>query len=270
MTPPGFQPVDPLSLSSLLLQPLANGRELATATGFVVRYADRLWLITNHHVVTGRDTETRKVLSQHAALPDAIQIWHHSKLSSVGYGAWTPCIEALLDNVGRPRWLQHPKFFVKDMERPFEPNIDLVALPLEGLHNELAIYPLDLELATTDVRVAPGLPVSIIGYPFGKTGPGLFPIWKTGHIATDPQAYWSPRYFLVDATTRDGMSGSPVVFRPFGIYQDTGGLIVADETVKLLGVYSGRLQRDAELGRVWHPHLIKEIISDGVPGTSAH
>lgn len=259
-----FEPVDPLSLTSLLIQPHANGVALGTATGFVVNAREGSWLVTNHHVLTGRDTETGRPLSATAAIPDEIRIWHHSALSTAGQGAWTARIEALAGADGSPRWLEHPRFCPKDQENPEEPNIDIAVLPLEQVDERVTIYPLSLELAETEVRVSPGLPVFIIGYPFGRTGPGFFPIWKTGHVATDPSPYWSPHHFLVDATTRAGMSGSPVVFRSSGLYERRPGLIEGGYAVRLMGVYSGRIRDDAELGRVWHPRLIREIIDSGV------
>ena len=255
-----FVPVDPLSLTSLLLVQRVNDTDLGSATGFVVKRHSQTWLITNRHVLSGRHTETDVVLSQTGALPDTIRIFHHSKLSVVRQGVWCVVDEPLYTDDGQPRWREHPRFCIKDEEHPQEPNVDLAALPLSGLHDDVQLYPLDLALASVDVRVAPGLPASIIGYPFGRPGPARFPIWKTGHIASDADAYWSPRYFLIDATTRPGMSGSPVVYRSFGIYQAGDGTTVAGSATRLLGVYSGRIRDDAEIGRVWRPDLIPELI----------
>ena len=116
-----------------------------------------------------------------------------------------------------------------------------------------------------DANVVPqvAMPVSIIGFPLGLTGPGVFPIWKTGHIASEPALdYKAEPLFLIDATTRGGMSGSPVVFRATGGYkQKTGEYIISSGPVTLfLGIYSGRLHKASEIGRVWRPRLIKEIL----------
>ncbi len=259
-----FVPVDPLSLTSLLVVPRVNDQDLGTATCFIVEHKSRAWLVTSRHVVTGRDTETDKLLSNTGAVPDALRIVHHSTLSTELQGAWTLVNEPLYTENGEPRWVEHPHFCIKDAERPTEPNVDLVVLPLSSLHKEIQLYPLDLRLATVNVRVAPGLPVSIIGFPFGRFGPAFFPIWKTGHIASDADAYWSPRYFLIDATTRTGMSGSPVVYRSFGSYQRDETTTVVGDATRLLGVYSGRIREDAEIGIVWRPELISEML-DSAP-----
>jgi hypothetical protein len=69
--------LDPLSVTSLYLKLLARGHELYTGTGFVVRYGDRMYLVTNHHILGGRDVRTGKALSSTAALPDEVRIAHH-------------------------------------------------------------------------------------------------------------------------------------------------------------------------------------------------
>ena len=53
-----------------------------------------------------------------------------------------------------------------------------------------------------------GMPISIIGFPLGMSGPSRMAIWKTGHIATEPDVdYNGEPFFIIDATTRQGMSG---------------------------------------------------------------
>jgi hypothetical protein len=208
---------DPLSLPSLMLDLRVNDQQLARATGFVVERGDHRYLITNLHVASGRNVETNEVISPTGAVPDTILIWHHSALTEGGVGAWTPREEALYDTAGQPLWIEHPNKDVRDMDNPTEPIADLAALPLTEVDEGVAWWPLDLGLSDADVHVAPGVPVSIIGYPFGRTGPGLFPIWKTGHVASDRDVDWAQRFFLIDATTREGMSGAPVVYRANGI-----------------------------------------------------
>jgi hypothetical protein len=109
------------------------------------------------------------------------------------------------------------------------------------------------------------MPVSIIGFPLGLTGPGVFPIWKTGHIASDPDLdYGGTPSFLIDATTRGGMSGSPVVLRLTGGFEmRKGGFILAGSGIStlFLGVYSGRLNDQSEIGKVWKPQLVSEILA---------
>jgi hypothetical protein len=59
-----------------------------------------------------------------------------------------------------------------------------------------------------------GSDVFILGFPLLPEYSGKFPIWKRGSIATEYTIPYRDREtFLVDSTTKDGMSGSPVIFR---------------------------------------------------------
>ncbi len=243
--------IDPLSASSLRVQTMVNGIQLAIATGFIVASNARNYLITNWHVVTGRDPNTQKPLSDTAGIPDSIQINHHS---IKGLGCWIETLEKLYCNE-QPCWLEHP----------YGPRVDVVALPLSKNENCVKVYPLNLSLADVDVIPVPAMSVSIIGYPYGLSTGGGWPIWKTGHIASDPDLdYDNLPAFLIDATTRSGMSGAPVVLRLSSGYRTKGGanVLVGNPTTRFLGVYSGRIHGEAEIGRVWRPHLISEIIEN--------
>jgi len=243
--------IDPLSGSSLRLELVALGNIVGTATGFVVARGGRHFLITNWHVVSGRHPETRQPLLGNGAVPDQIRIYHHA---TKGLGVWILATDALLDGNGDPLWIEHPR----------GSRVDVVALPIQE-EPDIAFYPLDLALAETDMIPRPAMPVSIIGYPFGlAAGAGAgFPIWKTGHIASDPDLdYDGKPTFLIDATTRGGMSGSPVVLRLTGGYPTrNGGMVLAGGmATKFLGVYAGRIHDDVEIGYVWRPVVVAEIL----------
>ena len=92
---------------------------------------------------------------------------------------------------------------------------------------------------------------------------GRFPIWKTGHIASDIDIDWDGKpAFLIDATTQSGMSGSPVIAKRVSIYQTSRGNKIGN-AIKILGVYSGReiSTSGIEVGFVWKPKVIEEILS---------
>lgn len=240
--------IDLLSVISLFLEPQVNNNILGTATGFVVEYRQAPYLITNWHVVTGRNPETNELLSpQTGAVPDSIRIWHHTdKL-----GDWIIRAEDLYDSDGNPRWIEH------QLGR----EIDVVAVPLSDLEH-VQLYPLDLSLAESEIVPQPGMPVSIIGFPFGLSN-FLWPIWKTGHIASDPDVDFGEKpTFLIDATTRNGMSGSPVILRLTHTYVDNAkGISSEGVTTKFLGVYSGRIHNEVEIGKVWKPRVLLEILT---------
>jgi Trypsin-like peptidase domain len=247
--PPAPRFVDPLTVSSLYLSVRSGAKEIGTATGFVVTHASRQYLVTNGHVVTGRHPDTGVLVL--SGVPDSLTIWHHGKI----LGQWSPQIEPLLDSKGAPRWLAHPK----------GPAIDVVALPLSVTPPDVQLYPLPFEtLEQADISFAVSVPVSIIGFPLGLTGPERFAIWKTGHAASDPELdYRNAPAFLVDATTRGGMSGSPVVLRVGGSHVTKDGSFVVTTggwPTRFLGVYSGRIHEQSEIGIVWKPEALKEVL----------
>lgn len=67
--------------------------------------------------------------------------------------------------------------------------------------------------------------------------------------------------FLIDATTKPAMSGSPVFARRVGGWASSTGFNVGGEATRFLGVYSGRLpdEVDASIGFVWKPSAVEEI-----------
>jgi hypothetical protein len=123
-------------------------------------------------------------------------------------------------------------------------------------------YHLDLSLAEVDLEIAPSEPLSIIGFPLGLSSGGMFPIWKTGHVASDMDVdYGGLPVFLVDATTKHGMSGSPVIARRIGMSRRPGTIVIGGGTVqRFLGVYSGRISEESDIGMVWKPVTLRDIL----------
>ena len=242
--------IDPLSGTSLYIT-LINGEcKLGSATGFIVEKEGVKYLITNWHVLSGRHPNTNQILSPTKAVPKEILIWHHSKK----LGVWLKKTEKLYDDSNKKLWKEHV----------LGRKIDVVALPLKNITEEVQLYPLDLLLMKSDIRVEVAMSISILGFPLGFSGGGKFPIWKTGHIASEPDLnYNNEPIFLIDATTRGGMSGSPVFLRSGGPYKSKSGntILSTCSITKFLGVYSGRLPGDTEIGRVWKPHIIEEVLN---------
>jgi len=73
-----------------------------------------------------------------------------------------------------------------------------------------------------------------------------YPIWKTGQVASDIHAHPDQKHFLVDAMTREGMSGAPVVTQSDGS--------------TFLGIYSGRLPDEPEIGIVWRSSVVQDLV----------
>ncbi|HEY4099869.1 MAG TPA: trypsin-like peptidase domain-containing protein [Gemmatimonadales bacterium] len=239
--------LDPLSGISLLVRPMFGDTRLSQATGFIVAIGPQHYLATNSHVVTGRHADTGKVLAKSAAVPDHLQVVFHSK---AGIGSWVVREVPLFDETGNHLWVEHPKGRKVD--------VVMVPIPLDPV---ATYYPMDLALARADVLVGVAMPVSIIGFPLGLTAHDAWPIWKTGHIASEPEIdVDNVPCFLVDATTREGMSGSPVILRFWGGFpKRDGSRVLGGSVTSFLGIYSGRLLADSEVGRVWRPEVLTQI-----------
>jgi hypothetical protein len=146
---------------------------------------------------------------------------------------------------------------------------DIVALNLNwGDDIQRLPYYFKTQHDRADLVVSPAEPVSVIGFPFGLTSYGKFPIWATGFLAQELSLITPENpVFLIDCRTRQGQSGSPVIaYRTTGFRQRRGGSIVATldptKTWEFLGIYSGRVNAESDLGRVWHVSAIEELLSE--------
>jgi hypothetical protein len=106
--------------------------------------------------------------------------------------------------------------------------------------------------------------VSVVGFPFGIAAGGGLPIWATGFIASEPQVdYEHLPIFLIDCRSRPGQSGSPVIaYRSGGAVTTGGGVSVFTGSVfRLLGIYSGRINEQSDIGRVRKTTAIQELVA---------
>jgi S1-C subfamily serine protease len=242
--------IDEFSVKPLYLETYRGQRKLGVATGFVVNNNDSNYLITNWHVVTARNpyNNNRPLSPSGIADPDTLKVWFHAQT----LGNWIQKDVALINDDGDEVWFEHER----------HEQVDVVAIPLT-ITDDITIYPIDLALADFDLMIYPSESVSIIGFPKGLTYAGILPIWKTGHVASDIDVDWDGKpAFLIDATTKAGMSGSPVIAKRVCIYQ-TSRTNQIGNAVRFLGVYSGReiSEDEVEVGYVWKPRVISEIFS---------
>lgn len=246
-------PIDPLTNIPLHLELFFDDKYLSSGTGFVIVYESKNYLITNWHILSGRDPKTQSPLSDMADIPNKVRVWHHS---SKRWGSWVSKDYALEKN-GSKTW----------MERAISgEKVDIAALLIPS-SKDITIYPLDLNLSKTDLLITPSEPVSIIGFPYGQYSAGRLPIWKTGFIASEVELpYDGKPIFLIDASTKPGMSGSPVLAKRDGFFRTSSGSKIGGEAaIKFLGVYSGRVSDDelitlSNLGQVWKPQMINLVI----------
>ena len=239
------------SVQSLLIEMRFSGQPLSTGTAFVCPSAKGPVLLTNRHNATGRDQNTNQPLSQTGGVPDEIVIIHNRKGIP---GQWVPRVESLFSN-GAPRWIEHPALKAK---------ADFVALPLTQL-DDVELFPYDPANPGTNLAVGPADPVSVIGFPFGVTAGGAFGVWATGFLASEPLVNFTDLPIqLIDCRTRQGQSGSPVIaHRNGGMVALEGGSSAAynGPVFRFLGIYSGRINKESDLGIVWKASAIQQLLA---------
>jgi len=238
------------SVQSLLIEMQFNGQALSTGTAFVASTPKGPHLITNRHNVTGRHPDTNVPLSKTGGIPDQMVIVHNRKNN---LGQWVPRLEPLFAS-GSPRWIEHPTLGAK---------ADFVAVPLSAL-NDVELYPYDMTNTGPDLLLGPADTVSVIGFPFGMTAGGAFAVWATGFLASEPAIDFNGLPIqLVDCRSRQGQSGSPVLS-----YRNGGTVAMSDGSTsiftgpvsKFIGIYSGRINSESDLGLVWKAAAISALV----------
>lgn len=239
------------SVQSLLIEMRFNEQPLSTGTGFVVNSSKGPVLITNRHNTTGRHQETNKPLSPTGGIPNKIMIIQNR---SGKLGEWVMKEESLLDSHEKALWTEHPTHGAK---------ADFVALPLTN-KDDVEFYPYDLVNTGPDLMVGPADLLSVVGFPFGLRGGGSLAIWATGFMASEPDIdQFDLPVFLIDCRSRQGLSGSAVIAHRSGgavAMKNGGSSIFGGPVTKFLGIYSGRINDQSDIGIVWKASAIKELV----------
>ena len=264
-------PIAEPSVQALQLNMISPGGSiLGPATGFLARWDGEFWIITNWHVLSGRNAETQAIMSSTGATPDRVTVRFHSP---AGLGNFTEVEIPLLDSEGRPLWLEHPSVGHQ---------VDVAALRVpQGTDGISQITTTDgstttvrptisfhaIDLANTDpagIFISIGERLSVIGFPIGEDVQG-FPIWTQGFVASELDLqYRGLPSFLIDSRTRQGQSGSPVLFySASGQYPSAVGVTTLGRSQinsRLMGVYAGRINAESDIGRVWTVQAIIEVV----------
>ena len=239
--------VHPVSLQSICLELVAGERVVGTATGFAVDAGSHPFLVTTWQVVTGRDNVTGQLLTE--APPDAMRIHHHGQ---GGSGSTTVVTEPLVDEDGDPLWSTHPAYGSL---------VDVVAFPLTRL-DDVALHCRRLEDLGGGAHAGVSLTsdVSVVGFPFGPRAAEEPAVWSRGTVATEYAGdYDGKPCFLVDARIGKGQWGSPVLVRSAPASASNGARQKGPGS-QLIGVYSGRVSADTDLGVVWRSTAVVEVL----------
>jgi hypothetical protein len=276
-----------------------NDIALSTATGFIMRYGQSYVLVTNWHVLSGFNPANGKCLSDTGAIPNRIEF--HVSVSRRYVTAEKKLAEMLpFKPLAIDLWIDEQPVWLDD--RSDDLQNDYAAIHLERYLPELKEKGCSLR-AILGGRVTPkkdavftkggpfraddfcsiyppvGTEVFVLGYPRGIATNGLFPIWKRGSIGSEPQGSITlagreyENAFYIDALTKSGMSGSPVVSlcKPGDrLYSEEGVTCeVKLEETYVVGVYAGRdgvTQEEYELslGRVWKIGAVEKLLLESI------
>jgi Trypsin-like peptidase domain len=239
------------SVQSLLIEMQVNAQGLSTGTAFTVQTPSGAFLLTNRHNLTGRHQETGAPLSPTGGVPTHIVVVHNRK----GHlGQWVLKTESLYTG-SAPRWREHPTLGAK---------ADFVALQLTDLA-DVELFPYDPGNPGPNIFVGPADSVSVIGFPFGVTAGGAFGVWATGFLASEPDVDFNNLPVqLIDCRSRQGQSGSPVIaYRSGGMIPMVDGSSAAygQAVWKFIGIYSGRVNKESDLGIVWKASALQQLVS---------
>lgn len=226
-----------------------KGQQLCTGTGFVAETGKGPVLLTNWHNVAGRRPDNNAILSPTGLAPDEVMIIHNR---ANRLGKWVQRSEKLYGPMG-PLWREHPVL---------KQQADFVALPLTQL-DDVQLYPYTLGIADPQIKCGPADTVSVIGFPFGIQVGGSLAVWATGFVASEPQIDFNDLpVFLIDCRSRPGQSGSAVVsYKSGGVVgmDDGSSVVFAGPVCRFLGIYSGRINAESDLGIVWKAAAIRQL-----------
>ena len=277
--------------------PFYMDTQLGAATGFLYEHENRTFVVTNWHVVTGRDPRDRSIIHENrrlSACPTKLGCRIIERVQDTENGLAVTRVQGHfieLFSDGMPMWYEHPEYGHR---------CDVVAIPIDA---DAAMLTRAVHLAVNRVDegripLMPGETVFILGYPIGIGSAGGFPIWKSGYVASEPELpvsipfkagtdettidkRWVPAFYI-DSSTRQGMSGAPVIAKYTGMW-DPGDPYGSDDLLsddhvigsaaEFLGCYSGRVlssELEAGLGICWRKSAIEEICAARVHGSNPH
>lgn len=244
---------------------------LASGTGFFCHLDGKDFLVTARHNLSGRHWETGEYLSPRSVAPTHVRLGFRTPPPPGGYdlndSQQIRLYQFALGDDAGTLWLEHPLY---------RGHMDVAVLPIRIPYGDNVLVlpwePAGSEVAGPDTKLWVTQDIAIVGYPYGLNS-GELPLWARGTIASEPAFLYNFKgrelpLFLSDARTRPGQSGSPVLqFRPPGtlVLSEEGDIAVTRGTQsKLLGVYTGRVTNDSDLGFVWRIGEVWTICRQGV------
>ena len=246
--------IESLLLTTARVSTFFGAQALTVATGFFFRRDERLYLITNRHVLIDAPT---------GHLPDRIEIELHTDPDNLTQAI---ALSVWLYRDGRAIWHQGGDGAGDIDVAAVE--LDPQALPTADVLQ--AFTPAHLQLRLQEVQV--GTPLLVVGFPLGFHDTlHHLPVVRQAVIASSfGLRFQGQGYFLTDARTHHGTSGAPVVMR--------------DESAgdglpwRLLGVHSARLdmvggsnlaEESLGLNSAWYADILLTLTIGGRDGSAS-
>ncbi len=237
-----------------------------SASGFFYKHQDKLYFITNRHVVIDEEA---------GFSPDELDLNLHIDPNNL---IKTDKFSIPLMEGKRKLWLEHQPV---DGEE-----VDVVAVPVKEDISRFHIAPFNInDLLPTGRYVSIGDDLLVVGYPLGiRDTMHKTPVIRSAIMASIyPLPFDGKPYFLIDSFLHGGTSGSPVLLKPSSTVRFIDGHVAPNldkwGSYKryLLGIHSGSFipsnwkpcKVEIEdngicprlgLNKVWFASLILEII----------
>ena len=244
--------IESLLLTTARVSTFFGAQRLTGASGFFFERDERLYLVTNRHVLIDKPS---------GHLPDRIEIEVHTDAENL---TRSTVLSVALYRDGTGIWHQG---------RDSAGDIDVAAIELARAALPAAVAlrcftPAHLLHSLQEVEV--GTPLLVVGFPLGFHDTlHHLPVVRQAVIASSfGLRFQGQGYFLTDARTHRGTSGAPVVMR------DAAG--DARLPWKLLGVHSARLEMGGGDTRVeeslglncaWYADILLTLTDETPDGT---
>lgn len=253
--------ISPYSGATFPVRAFFDDTLLGPATGFFYRDGNQVYLVTNWHVLSGRNANTGQPIDSKGRTTNRIEI---SFMYSQDGRLFEERLSFKIEIEDSFIWHQHEE----------GQNIDIGIIKMSRSQTPELFKFKNLIVCINDnnfndALVQVGTEIVALGFPDGLAKQGSIPIWKRGMIATEFDLFVDGKNIvLIDCLTRQGMSGSPIL-----IYSSTGQIadkfggvaIHAGAVAHFVGIYSGRYTTSEEhlsLGIVWKHETIREIITN--------
>ena len=230
---------------------IKGGKTVATATGFFYSKNDKVFLVTNRHVVLGQEPNPK---------PEAFKLLLHADSNDLTKNVWFDV--PLYSKSGSPNF-RFPK------DSPVGP-IDVAVVAVDQSVKRLAIKALSADLLPPkDLILQPGDDLLVVGFPRGfSDGVHNLPIVRRGMLSTPYGVDFDGLpAFLVDGNLQPGTSGSPVLTPYRTAWNKPGGTVISG-AIYFLGIHSATLSTNQPQGpeplglaTAWYAQAIEDVVA---------